>query len=1206
MHLSRLTAVGFKSFAQRLDLPFQKGISCVVGPNGCGKSNVVDALRWALGEQRTRSLRSHHMEDVIFAGSRTRKPLGMAEVSVTIDNSTNLLPTDYTEITVTRRLFRSGESDYLLNKVPCRLKDIQNLFMDTGLGASHAYVIEQGMVDEIISDNPEERRRLFEEAAGVTRYKVRRKSAWNKLISIQLDLEQIALLIGEVERQVGSLRRQERRARLYKQLTGELEELDIQLARYRYFEMAARSEPMLEEIAFLKEDVEVGAVDITRLEAQIEETRAELAQQDQAVSDASAAVSRHVEVVHRKDREILVAREEAKSIESFLARAGQQQEELGSRRESARQQEEAAAQGSSQAAESLAEAEGHLESQTEALESLMEALESSREEAENRKARLISVLGEIREMNGSLERSRAELNGLSQRRSRLADDVERVRARRAEADSAAADAAGRIDEAEQKAADRSAQRTERVAARTRLQEERDRLAESHSALSARAETYAARLTLLKRLREGFEGYSQGIRAVAVDSPFSDRVRGVVADLIDLDSEHTAAIEAALGRALECLLVDSTTDAAEAMAYLRSEGQGAAAFLPLDRVSHATGIPWDVPSGDGVIGRASDLLRNVRNGSEAIAALLRRVLVVTDLDAAAPLMSRMRSQRVDIVTLSGELLSADGTIYGGAAAGESTGLIGRAQEIEALEAQERSAREGLEDLGARIPRVAEGLAEVTARIEEDDAVLAELQNGLAGLRRDRQNAETEALRQAGVAAELAEEETRLQQREADLQETVDRASADLETRDTDRAGLEAESRVADESTREFEIQRRAQQEAVSGRRVEIASLRERVEALRQEAQRQRQSQTDLGLEMERLVEEKAQNDGRRTHLNELVAAASGELEGLHRTQTELEQARDTQVSRQHELMTAARGMEEKLRELNRRVSQNQERLHKLDVELTEMKTRSSELLERMRSEYDADIVELGLLDDPEFTPDITQKKVIEIQERLRRMGGVNLEALEEYEKQKERFDFLVKQRDDLLEAEETLKRTISKIDRAARSRFVNTFSLIRENFQKTFVAFFEGGEADIFMPPEEDPLEAPMHIIARPRGKRLQNINLLSGGERALTAIALLFAIYLVKPSPFCILDEVDAPLDDANVTRFVRVLQEFSRDTQFIVITHNKGTMEAGDSLHGITMEEPGVSKLVSVRLKDMDGGGNGRTHAPAEEVAEPTPADDD
>ncbi|MDP6775382.1 MAG: chromosome segregation protein SMC, partial [Candidatus Latescibacteria bacterium] len=887
MHLSRLTAVGFKSFAQRLDLPFQKGISCVVGPNGCGKSNVVDALRWALGEQRTRSLRSHHMEDVIFSGSRTRKPLGMAEVSVTIDNSTNLLPTDFSEITVTRRLFRSGESDYLLNKVPCRLKDIQNLFMDTGLGASHAYVIEQGMVDEIISDNPEERRRLFEEAAGVTRYKVRRRSAWNKLQSIQHDLEQIALLISEVERQVASLRRQERRARLYKQLTGELEDLDIQLARYRYFDMASRSEPMLEEIAFLKEDVEVGAVDITRLEAQIEETRAELAQQDQAVSDANAEVSRHVEVVHRKDREILVAREEARSIEAFLSRASQQQEELGTRREAARQQEEAAARGSSQAAESLAEAEGQLENQTADLESLLEALETSRAEAEGRNTRLISVLGEIREMNGSLERSRAELDGLSQRRSRLAEDAERVRARRAEADAAAADAAGRITQMEQEATQRTAQRAERAAARSRFQEERDRLAESHSALSARAESIAARLALLKRLREGFEGYSQGIRAVVIDSPFSDRVRGVVADLIDLDREHTAAIEAALGRALECLLVDSTADAGEAMAYLRSGGQGAAAFLPLDRVSHATGIPWDVPSGEGIIGRASDLLRNVRNGGGAIATLLRRVLVVSDLDAAAPLMSQMRSLGVDIVTLHGELLAADGTVYGGAAAGESTGLIGRAQEIESLEEQERTAREDLEDLGARIRRVSEDLAEVTSRIETDDTALAELQNRLAGLRSDLQNTQAEAHRQAEVAAELAEEGTRLQERETELKQAVDRAAAELEARDAARARLESETRTADESTREFETQRRAQQETVAGRRVEIASLRERVEALRQEAQRQKQSQTDLEGEMERLVGEKAQNSGRKAHLDELVTVASGELEGLHNTQTELE-------------------------------------------------------------------------------------------------------------------------------------------------------------------------------------------------------------------------------------------------------------------------------------------------------------------------------
>ncbi len=1201
MHLSRLTAFGFKSFAQKMDLTFGKGISCVVGPNGCGKSNVVDALRWALGEQRVRSLRSHYMEDVIFSGSRTRKALGMAEVSVTIDNSENLLPVDFSEVTVTRRLFRSGESDYLLNKIPCRLKDIQDLFMDTGLGASHAYIIEQGMVDEIISDKTEERRRVFEEAAGVTRYKVRRRSAWNKLQSLQQDLQRISDVIAEVERQVALLARQERKARLFKQLTDQLREMEVQLARYRYFEMSDRARPMLEEMTFLKEDVEVGSTDIVRLEARLEEVRAELTAQDQAVATANAEVGRQVEAAHRKDREIVVAREEARGIEGLLTRAARQQEVLKERQEVARQGQEAARQGEQEGSEALKRAEAALLEETGTREALLADLEARRGGADEQKARLIGMHQEISEVRGRLERARAEVEGLSHRQARLGEDVARVRARRQEAEGAADAAAGQIADLEQALEERTSLRRVHTEARDRLQAERDGLVEERNSLRTRMEADGARLALLEKLREGFEGYSRGVRTLAVDSPFSDRIKGVVADLIDVDPMYTSAIEATMGRALECLLVDTTADAAEAMAYLRSSAHGAAAFLPTERVAQGNGMPWTPPVGEGIVGRASDLLRGPANG--AARSLLCRTLVVADVEAALPLMAQMQAIGVDIATLDGEVLAADGTVYGGVAVGEETGLIGRAGQVEMLWADLEAGRAGLEAFGADICRVGEATAKAAAQVEADDGALADLRNRLVGLQRDQQNASAEAKRQGAADEELHGEAAWLKEREAELRCTVAEGEAGLEALEARRSRLEEEVRQADEALREQERKRRAQQDAVSAQQVEIATLGERVENLHQEAARLAQAQTDLGREMERLALECAENEARKADLGEVVQSASTELEALHKVQTELERKRDTQVERQQELMVGARELEEKDREVGRRVIRNRERLRELEVEMVQLKTRAEELQERIKRDHEVDIKELGRFEDPEFNADITQKRTIEIQDRMRRMGAVNLAALEDYDVHRERFEFLARQRDDLLEAEETLKRTIQRIDREARGRFLETFSSIRENFKRTFVAFFEGGEVDLFMPADEDPLEAPMHIIARPKGKRLQNINLLSGGERALTAIALLFAIYLVKTSPFCILDEVDAPLDDANVDRFVRVLQEFAEHTQFVLVTHNKGTMEVADSLYGITMEEPGVSKLVSVRLTGGEAEGNGR--AEAEAMVEAS-ADDD
>ena len=1200
MHLTRLQALGFKSFAQKLDMPFQKGITCVVGPNGCGKSNVVDALRWALGEQRPRSLRSGSMGDVIFTGTRTRKPLGMSEVSITLDNSLKQLPTDFAEVTITRRLFRSGESDYLLNKIPCRLKDIQNLLMDTGLGAQSSYVISQGMVDEIISDNADERRHIFEEAAGVTRYKIRRRSAWNRLQAVQQDLQRIDDIIGEVERQVASLQRQERKARLYKTVSDELHTLEVLLARYRYFSMADLAKPMVDEMSFLKEDVEVAETEMAKLEARLEEARAELADQDQALAAANAEVSRQVDLVHNKDREILIAREEVRSLDAFIDRADRQQEDLGVRLQDARQGQEAAEQGGREAVEKLKVSEAALEEETSVLSALTEDLDARRARVDEQKSQLMGLLRESSDRGRQLERLQADREGVLSRQARLHEDVERVTARQLEADEVAKRAQEQIVALEHDVSERSGQRQSRVDERGRLQSLRDEQVEDRNRLRARMESDEAQITLLQKLREGFEGYSKGVRALAVDSPFAGRIKGVVADLIDVQADHVAAIEGALGQALECLVVDGTDVARDAMAYLRDGGHGAAAFLPLERVAQGSGTPWMVPSDDGVIGRASDLV-GARDETGAVRALLRRTLVVRDIQTALVVSAAMRSVQVDVVTLNGEVFAADGTVYGGADAESESGLIGRMQQIEKMEADIAESKTRLENLEQEIRQSVEAFNELVTQIEADDKALAELQNRLAGLKRDQQNAENEARRQSEAVAELEKETAQLASRETELGNLIAESEKIIADHDARREALEDEVRQADEMLREQEQQRRTHQDTVAARRVEIASVRERVESLRQEAQRLAQEQTSISREMERLTGEREESGKRKGALDETIRTASGELEGLHQVQTQVEQKRDQQAQHQHELMMATRAVEEELRGTNRRVSQNREKFNKLELELTRMKERSNALVERIQRDYDVDVIELGAFEDPEFNADMTDKKVTELQERLRRMGSVNLAALEEYDVQKERYEFLCKQRDDLMEAEETLKRTITRVDRTARQRFLDTFGRIRENFHATFQDFFDGGEADLTMPPDEDPLEAPIIISARPRGKRLQSINLLSGGERALTAIALLFAIYQVKPSPFCILDEVDAPLDDANVDRFVRVVKKFSSQSQFIVVTHNKRTMEAGDILHGVTMEEPGVSKLVSVKM----GGDDEKASAEVSLLTDDVPADD-
>ncbi len=1183
MYLSRLNAFGFKSFAQKLDLKLENGITAVVGPNGCGKSNVVDAIRWCLGEQRARALRSSHMEDVIFQGSRSRKPLGLAEVSVTIDNSQRLLPVEFTEVTVARRLYRSGESEYLINKIPCLLRDIQNLLMDTGMGAHSYSVIEQGMVDEIISDKTEERRRVFEEAAGVTRYKVRRRSAWNKLQSIQQDLTRIDDIIGEVERQVTSLARQERKARLYKQLTDELQALEVQVARHRYFEMSDRSRPMLDEMSFLKEEVEVGTTDSARLEARLEEIRAELSEQDQALAAANADVSRQVGYVHEKDRAILVAREEIRGIDGFLTRADRRGGELAERRSTALTDSEGASAEATDAARRLSEVTAEVERKGTELEDLNERVNDHRSRSEDEQSRSRALMQEINSQSSSLERGKAEVEGLRERRSRLVEDVDRVEGRRVEARAVLEEAGVEIAALETRISQAQADRDALARDRQDSQIRGDALVESRVALRGRLEADRARLALLRKLEEQFEGYSAGVQALAVDaSPFAGRIRAILADLVGVEPRYARAIEAALGRSLDCLVIDSTDDAVEAMAYLRDGNHGAAGFLPSDRITHASGTPWSPPIGDGIIGRASDLVQQQGDDLGAAVGLLRNTFVVVDAATALVWYPEFRARGCGCVTLEGEVFAADGTIFGGASGSEETSLIGRHQQIEALTGSVETAGAELNDLEQQIRMAVERLAAYTERLETADDVLADLKHRLAVRQRDHQNASVEADRQDRAAEELADEHARLDDRVSEFERRLAEGRVLLRALEARRLVREETERAIALIVSNAERTRAEVHERVSAHRVEVASLKERSERLSQEALRLSKEAETLDLEKSGLAQESEESRDRRGQLEANVAAASGELEQLHTKQKEAEEKRDRQAESQQELMMMSRGVEEDLREKRRKVTKSRERLHELEVGLAELKTRAEELHTRMLTERDLDLKEMGRLEDPEFNADISSKKVVEIQERLRRMGAVNLAALEEYEVQKERYEFLAKQRDDLLEAEDTLRRTIQKIDRTARARFLETYGKIRENFQITYAKFFEGGEADLTMTPDEDPLEAAIQITARPRGKRLQSINLLSGGERALTAIALLFAIYLVKPSPYCILDEVDAPLDDANVTRFVRVIREFSKDTQFLIVTHNKVTMEAADCLHGVTMEEPGVSKLVTVRLSEQ------------------------
>ena len=1180
MHLSKLEIFGFKSFAQKLDLEFGEGITAVVGPNGCGKTNVVDAIRWVLGEQKPSVLRSGRMEDVIFCGSPTRRPLGMAEVSLTIENTKNILPIEFSEVTVTRRLFRSGESDYLLNKIPCRLMDINNLFMDTGIGP-HAYsVIEQDMVEIILSDRAEDRRSLFEEAAGITKYKIRRRSAWSKLQSIQQDLLRVDDIIGEVERQVRSLRQQVGRARRYQEYSEKLQKLEILLGQYQFLELRDQARPLMEEMERRKREAYEDDVLISSKEAQLEKLRLNLLEAERDLSEAAEAANRGNEEIHRKNEEIVVARERLKSLDLSSDRAAQEERETRRRLSAAERQRDEAQEEIERSRLRMADLKEKLRAGETGLTDIERQFEERQDHLNAEKEKFVNLFRLHSDLSGKLAHTQAERDGLISRMEGLEEEKKEVEVELEIAQKSVEMALAEIGQAE-KQVEQLIQKREALSDHMGQVEQRLKgLQEEKVKAMGVLEAGRAKLGLMERMRRSYEGYSQSVQSLMLGSPYSEQIRGTLADLIDVDARYMRAIEAALDGSLECLVIDQVQVAVEAIQFLKNQAGGRAAFYPLERIGENCSASQSVPVGGSVVGKAIDLIRSDENTLPLFRLLLEDTFVVEDLEAALALSRTEEGEMLRLVTLDGEVIAPTGKIAGGSREEDQGGLLGRGRQIEALEGEVGDAVGRMNRLTVQIEQDETAIQELTASLSETDRRIAEWTKGQSKFERERDYGLSESNRCRSRLEAIYETLQKLKGRIAELDRSIDQQQQGVTEVESERAEIEAFLKEREEALAALDRERRSELEQVNRQRVEVASLKEKLISLRREIDRSEHMKKTFGEKLKALRKEIAEAQVMRKEWREKKEQGEGVLQSLYELQTEREKKRDFLQARHQEIAEMSRVLEDEIKEVRKRQNEYRDRLHSLEVQLSELRSKAEVLRERMRQDYKVDVEELGSPPMDGLNSSMTERSIEELRERMRRLGPVNLAALQEYEIQKERYEFLTRQRDDLLEGEETLKKTLATIDRTARRQFLDTFEEIRNNFRETFIRFFEGGEADLNLEENADPLEADIRITARPKGKRLHHINLLSGGERALTAIALLFAIYQVKPSPFCLLDEVDAALDDANIGRFGKVIRQFSKGTQFIVVTHNKRTMAAADCLYGVTMEEPGVSKLVSVRLE--------------------------
>ncbi|MFA6111952.1 MAG: chromosome segregation protein SMC, partial [Candidatus Latescibacterota bacterium] len=1183
MRLTNLEVFGFKSFAQKIAIPFGPGITAIVGPNGCGKSNVVEAIRWVLGEQRAGTFRSHRMEYVIFSGTRTRKALGMAEAYLVIDNQDHTLPIEYSEVTVTRRLYRSGESDYLLNKVPCRLLDITNLLMDTGLGQGAYAVMEQGMVDDIVSEKTENRRRILEEAAGITKYKARRRSTWSKLESTRADLTRIEDIIVEVKRQVDYLSRQVGRARRYQELKQELDALEILLGRYRFHAIHGELRPLEEELAQLSRAADEGYARFTTREAELERMRLEETEAEKALQSVGMALNARIEEIHEQDRLLVATRERLGSTDQAIARTSREREENGRQLETTRQQQEEIAAALARAREQLTGLDQLLAAQETHAAEAERLYASSRTDLDSHKRDLLSRLREQGEISRSLERLKTEEEGLHERTRALEAESRALAEEHRSARVAGEQEATEIGQTRQALADLQ-ERAGRLAERTAaaLTDRRQRREERDEASRA-IEANLARLAVMEKVRSGYQGYSSGVRALILDPAFKDLFLGVLGDLVDVDPRYRQAAEVALGESVEALVAAGDEGLLEAIAHLRDQADGRAGVYSLRWPAAPLPPQTSLAAAPGLIGRLLDFVRADDRIAPLISRLLHNVYLVEEPAAAVQL--RQTDPHLRFVTPAGDSVDLNGRLAGGrvsGAASEDTSVLGRRQEIRGLRTVLAYQRAHLATAADRL-RVAECREGV---LTSRQAVLERRVQVV----RDHEREGAHRLEAArGQAQRLGErlgqrdqERARLEARVEELAEALEVQTERLQTGEAETRALEEAIQEREARVQQVEQVRREQLDQLAGLRVERARLAETVQGHARDTERLRHIEQGFRQNLERLEGEAARAEATHRELTEQGQRIEERLQNLHAGREELEGERDRRQQRWAEANAGNRSLEEAISRLQRELNAQRERRHQLELQLAELRTQAGHLQERLQTEQGCDVATLG---PPEEAVDqeAVETRLGELRQSLNRLGSVHLGVLEEYDEQKERYDFFSLHRDDLVASVEDITKTLRLIDRTARHMFLEAFEQIRTKFRETFVRFFAGGEADLRMQQDVDPLEAEIEIIATPRGKRLQSISLLSGGERALTAISLLFALYLVKPSPFCILDEVDAPLDDTNVRRFVRVLKEFARTTQFIMVTHNKISMAAADTLHGVTMPEEGVSQLVSVKIDEND-----------------------
>ena len=1179
MYLKNIEVYGFKSFAQKINFEFHNGITGIVGPNGSGKSNVGDAVRWVLGEQSAKQLRGGNMQDVIFSGTENRKPLSFASVSITLDNSDHKLPVDYNEVTVARRLYRSGESEYLINGSGCRLKDIQEMFYDTGIGKEGYSIIGQGQIDKILSGKPEERRELFDEAAGIVKFKRRKITTLKKLDEERQNLVRVTDILSELTKQLGPLERQSETARIYLAKRDELKELDINLFlldHQRTGELLNELETKLsqaqQELDEAQSAYEQTKAEYERLEQELEELNTKLDALKEEQQENALLKQQYEGQVKVLEEQISSGRQNS---EHFRSRLTVLKDDLQKRSE----EKEKLTEERAALYNRLKETRDNLKKETESLENIVSNVDECTQAVEDGKNEIIEILNSRATTKGKAQRFDAMMEQLDIRKAEVSQRILRLKSEEA------------ILESDREKAQKQYDTVTNVIQSTnaecvRLDEEihqiQEKLKKQNSQMEIGQTAYhreASRLESLRNITERYDGYGNSIRRVMEQKSREPGIRGVVADIIHVQKDYEVAIETALGGSIQNIVTDNEQTAKRMISFLKKNRYGRATFLPLSNISGRGGLAQkDVLREPGVVGTANTLVEADAEYSELVMYLLGRVLVVDNIDHAIAIGKKYRHS-LRMVTIEGESLSPGGSMTGGAFKNNSN-LLGRRREIEELERSVGILKKELEEtqraIGENRSRrnvLRDTIADFQQQLQQQYVEQNTAKMNLAQIQEKEDEIQSSYRR-------IEREQEELRQQAGEIRQDHSSIARELEDSQKDEKELEVFIETKQKELEEWKAEETEKNHVLEKIRLEESSLeqqnhflQENISRLENEIEAYHRESEEITENLSRSAEEIHKKEDGIAELKKAVTECTGKEEVLDARRIEWQEEKEKRS-------TSHKSFFEKRDHLSEKTSLLDKECFRLRSQAEKIEEQRESQISYMWEEYEITPNNALQYRKEELTDRQTIKKdVLRIKDEIRKLGSVNVNAIEDYKNLLERHTFLSAQYEDIVKAEETLEGIIQELDEGMRKQFTEKFRDIQREFDKAFKELFGGGKGTLELAEDEDILEAGIRIISQPPGKKLQNMMQLSGGEKALTAIALLFAIQNLKPSPFCLLDEIEAALDDSNVGRFASYLQKLTKNTQFIIITHRRGTMNAADRLYGITMQEKGVSTLVSVDL---------------------------